>query len=307
MFNVREGIFGEVDPKTVFVIEGTKLAGANRMNVESPFGVTNLTPRIGAEIRTDVPTLLSGSHVSNIRDALEDRGVLCFREIGLNDEQQLAFAGTLGRILPQGNKGIFTVSMDDEANPSPEIAEYQRGAVFWHFDTATDAVPTWASILGPRRLSDTGGDTEFANTYAAYEDLPDDEKEYLQTLRVVHSAEAAQRLVNPWPTYAKLQQWQSIPSAEHPLVWTHRSGRKSLVLGATASHVVGMELDKGRALLCRLAEWATQPQFVYRHKWAPDDLVLWDNTGTLHRVTPYPETSGRRMHRTTLVGEEPVV
>lgn len=268
--------------------------------------VVDLTPRIGAEIQVDVATLLDGSCAGEIRDALDRRGVLCFRGIALDDEQQLAFSRTLGEVMPQGNKGIFTVSMDAEVNPSPEIAEYQKGSVFWHFDTATDAVPTRASILGARVLSETGGDTEFANTYAAYEDLPEHERAYLETLKVVHSTEAAQRLVNPWPTYAKLQQWQSIPTATHPLVWTHRSGRKSLVLGATASHVVGMDLDPGRALLCRLCEWATQPQYVYRHKWNIGDLVIWDNTGTLHRATPYPENSGRRMHRTTLVGEEPL-
>jgi alpha-ketoglutarate-dependent taurine dioxygenase len=277
------------------------------MVIARQFSVMNLTPRIGAEIRTDVTTLLDGSRAQDIREALDAHGVLCFRDVALDDRQQLAFAATLGQILPQGNKGIFTVSMDAKANPSPEIAEYQRGAVFWHFDTATDRVPTRASILGARQLSTAGGDTEFANTYAAYEDLPEGEKAFFETLRVVHSTEAAQRLVNPWPTYAKLRQWQSIPTAEHPLVWTHRSGRKSLVLGATASHVVGMELDEGRALLCRLAEWVTQPQYVYRHKWSSSDLVMWDNTGTLHRVTPYPEDSGRRMHRTTLVGEEPLV
>jgi alpha-ketoglutarate-dependent taurine dioxygenase len=269
--------------------------------------IVELTSRIGAEIRTDVASLLDGSYAEEIRDALDQRGVLCFREVALDDEQQLAFSRTLGDILPQGNKGVFTVSMDARVNPSPEIAEYQKGSVFWHFDTATSAVPTRASILTARKLSETGGDTQFANTYAAYEDLPDEEKKYLGTLKVVHSTEAAQRLVNPWPTYAKLQQWQSIPTAVHPLVWTHRSGRKSLVLGATASHVEGMELDKGRALLCRLCEWATQPQYVYQHKWNIGDLVMWDNTGTLHRATPYPENSGRRMHRTTLVGEEPLV
>lgn len=271
------------------------------------FEVIELAPRIGAEIRCDVATLLDGSAAGRIREILSDRGVVCFREVGLDDEQQLAFSRTLGEVLPQGRNGIFTVSMDARVNPSPEVAEYQKGSVFWHFDTATSAVPTRASILSARVLSDTGGDTEFANTYAAYDDLPEDEKEVLATIRVVHSTEAAQRLWCPWPSYAKLQQWQAIPTAEHPLVWTHRSGRKSLVLGATASHVAGMPLDEGRALLCRLAEWATQPQYVYCHKWSVGDLVIWDNTGTLHRATPYPEDSGRRMHRTTLAGEEPLV
>lgn len=270
------------------------------------FEVIHLAPRIGSAVRAEVATLLDGSISGEIRKILDERGVVCFPNIALDDEQQLTFSKTLGEVLPQGNKGIFTVSMDPNANPSAAIAEYQKGSVFWHFDTATDEVPTRASILGARKLSDVGGDTEFANTYAAFEDLPADERARLETIRVVHSTEAAQRLVNPWPTYAKLQQWQSIPTATHPLVWTHRSGRKSLVLGATASHVVGMDLDEGRALLCRLAEWVTQPEYVYRHKWQLGDLVMWDNTGTLHRATPYPADSGRRMHRTTLVGEEPL-
>jgi alpha-ketoglutarate-dependent taurine dioxygenase len=269
--------------------------------------IRDLTACIGSVMQIAPAAMLDGSAAPYIRQVLEARGVICFPQAHLNDEQQLAFSRTLGEIKPQGRKGIFTVAMDAAANPNPEVAEYQRGAVFWHFDTATDRIPTRASILGARVLTSTGGDTEFANTYAAYEDLAPEEKAHLETLRVVHSTEAAQRLVNPWPSYAKLRQWQSIPTATHPLVWTHRSGRKSLVLGATASHVVDKELDEGRALLCRLCEWATQPKYVYRHKWSLGDLVMWDNTGTLHRVTPYPENSGRRMHRTTLLGEEPLV
>jgi alpha-ketoglutarate-dependent taurine dioxygenase len=76
------------------------------------------------------------------------------------------------------------------------------------------------------------------------------------------------------------------------------------VLGATASHIEGMSLEEGRALLCRIREWTTQPQFVYQHHWHVGDLVIWDNTGVMHRVQPYPLDSGRMMHRTTLVGEE---
>jgi alpha-ketoglutarate-dependent taurine dioxygenase len=87
-------------------------------------------------------------------------------------------------------------------------------------------------------------------------------------------------------------------------VWTHQSGRKSLVLGSTTSHIEGMTPEAGRALLARLEEWSTQPRFVYRHEWKLGDLLIWDNTGTMHRVLPYAIDSGRMMHRTTLVGEE---
>jgi len=97
-----------------------------------------------------------------------------------------------------------------------------------------------------------------------------------------------------------------VPTRVHPLVWRRRSGRKSLLLGATAAEVVGWPADKGRALLDRLLTWCTQPQFTLRHAWRRGDLVMWDNTGMLHRALPFEPTSVRLMHRTTLLGEEPV-
>ena len=99
---------------------------------------------------------------------------------------------------------------------------------------------------------------------------------------------------------------RSAPQRVHPLVWTHRSGRKSLVLGVTTSHVEGMDEAEGRQLLASLLDHATAPDRVYSHQWEVGDLVIWDNRGTLHRVTPYPEDSGRLMHRVTLVGDEPI-
>jgi alpha-ketoglutarate-dependent taurine dioxygenase len=88
------------------------------------------------------------------------------------------------------------------------------------------------------------------------------------------------------------------------MVWTHQSGRKSLLLGATADYVIGLSVEESRALLARLRDWATQPQYVYRHEWELGDLLIWDNTGTMHRALPYPVESGRLMHRTILAGEE---
>lgn len=95
-------------------------------------------------------------------------------------------------------------------------------------------------------------------------------------------------------------------SQEHPLIWTHKSGRKSLLIGYTADYVVGMPKAHGRALLARLLEWTAQPIFTYRHHWQEGDLVVWDNCGTLHRVIPYAEDSGRTMHRTSVAGAEKV-
>ena len=151
-----------------------------------------------------------------------------------------------------------------------------------------------------------GGETEFASTYGAYDVLREEEKEEFGRLRVVHSLEASQRLVTPEPTPEQLAAWRSRPTHEHPLVWTHDSGRRSLVLGASTDHVVGMDRDAGWALLDGLLERATRPEAVYRHTWSVGDTVIWDNRGVLHRVEPYDETSEREMLRSTLLGDEPI-
>jgi alpha-ketoglutarate-dependent taurine dioxygenase len=263
---------------------------------------TDFTPRIGTEIRTDVETLLSGSFASTLRDLLERRGVIAFPEINLTDEQQVAFTKTLGTIVDEGENNIYKITMDPMEN---QQAEYLKGAFFWHIDGTMSEMPILASIMSARRLAATGGDTLFSNTYAAYDDLPDEEKEALEQLQVVHSLEATQRYVTPEPSYAMLQDWQRYSDNVLPLVWKHRSGRKSLVLGSTAAYIVGMEPRESAALLCRLRDWATQPQFVYGHQWKIGDLVVWDNTGTMHKATRYPLDSDRMMHRTKLEGEEP--
>jgi alpha-ketoglutarate-dependent taurine dioxygenase len=90
----------------------------------------------------------------------------------------------------------------------------------------------------------------------------------------------------------------------HPLVWTQKSGRKSLVIGSHADEVMAMSIPAGRSLLTRLTEWAAQPDFSYRHEWQEGDFVIWNNCGVMHRVVPYDEDCGRTMHRTTIMGAE---
>ena len=267
------------------------------------FATRDLTPRIGTEIRSDAASLIAGANAREIRALLEKRGALVFPQINMDDDQQLVFARTLGGVIEQGEKGIFKVTLDAKENV---MADYLRGTVLWHIDGFNDDVPTLASMLSARRTSPVGGQTEFANTYAAFDDLPEARRRELQTLRVVHSMAATQRDVFPNASAELKATWASFPSKIHPLVWTHRSGRKSLVLGSSTSHIEGMDFDKGRALLDELLAWSTQPQFVYRHDWTVGDLVIWDNTGCMHRVEPYPDDSGRMMHRTTLVGEEAI-
>jgi alpha-ketoglutarate-dependent taurine dioxygenase len=187
-----------------------------------------------------------------------------------------------------------------------KLAAYREATFFWHIDGTTEAVPNRATLLTARQVDQDGGDTEFASTYAAYEALPEEDKRSLEGVRVVHSFAASQLLVYPDPSPAERASWDRVPAREHPLVWTRRNGRKSLVIGATAGEVVGRPAGEGRALLDRLLEWATQPQFTIRHSWRVGDLVIWDNTGMLHRAQPYGESSARLMHRTSILGTEAV-
>jgi alpha-ketoglutarate-dependent taurine dioxygenase len=268
-----------------------------------------LTPRVGSEIKIDTKTLLSGTAAAEIRELLEQRGVVIVRNTQLEDAQQLALAQTLGTVRlgtvrKEGVDGIMKVTFDKSQNNA--YAEYFRGTFFWHMDGTYDDLPPLASILTPRVLAPSGGETEFTNTYAAYDDLPESEKESLETLKVVHTMAAAQNDAFPTPTSEQLEYWRSFKPKVHPLVWCHRSGRKSLVLSTSADHVVGMEKNESDALLGRLMGWATQRQYVYQHQWQMGDMLIWDNTGTMHRVLAFDMECGRRLHRVTLEGEEPV-
>ncbi len=268
------------------------------------FDVVDQTQRIGSEIRIDLDTLLGGGEAGNIRATLEQRGMVFFRGLDMTDEQQITVAASLGTIVAnEGVDGIYKISLDTEVNPR---AEYLKGSMFWHFDGSLQPYPNLATLLRAMKLSETGGDTEFCNTYAAYDDLPKADKDAIADLQVVHSAERSQYYVTPEMSHEEISFWQKSPTKTCPIVWTHQSGRKSLLLGATADYVKGLSVEESRALLARLRDWATQPQYVYRHQWKVGDLVIWDNTGTMHRALPYAADSGRLMHRTILAGEEPL-
>jgi alpha-ketoglutarate-dependent taurine dioxygenase len=265
----------------------------------------DLTPRIATEIHADKATLLGGAHASRIRELLEQRGVLIFPRIAFTDDEQIAFTQTLGTFAPEmrGEK-VYKVTLDTKVN---EQADYLKGSFYWHLDGTMNAVPILASLLSSKALGNLpegSGDTEFCNTYAAYEDLPQEQKQQLEGLRVNHSAWNSLFYYDPEPNIETLRGMMRIGERELPLVWRHRSGRNSLVIGCTARHIVNMDFKKSVELLVQLRDWATKSQFVYRHKWSVGDLVIWDNTGTMHRATPYDPNAGRLLHRTKLEGEE---
>lgn len=267
------------------------------------FESIDLAVRVGSEIRADRAGLINGDYSNEIEKLLVKRSALVFRELFLTDEEQLRFATTIGRVVPLGADGVSKISLDRTVS---DTADYTRGAFFWHIDGANDPAPAKATMLTAKVLAEEGGDTLICNTYAAYEDLPREEKSALDGLKVRHTLEASQRLVNPQPTLRQLEQWRSRPSQTHPLVWHHKHGGSSLLLGATCFYVHDLSPEDSSLMLCRLQEWATQDKYVYRHKWKVGDFLLWDNTGTMHCADSYPLDSRRLMHRTTLHGEESV-
>ncbi len=282
------------------------------MSLGSTIAVHRLTETIGAEVvGVDADALVHDAALaSEVLRALGVHGVLVFRDFDLTPEMQVELCSTWGSVdeAPGHHpvRGIYRVTLDATKNAA---ADYLYGTFHWHIDGCNgqgDECPQMATMLTAVAVDAKGGDTEFASTYAGYEDLSDEEKQRIATLRVVHSLEASQRKVHPDPTAEEVARWRARPSSEHPLVWTHRDGRRSLVLGASADYVVGMDIEEGRSLLASLLDRSTTAGRVYRHRWSVADTVIWDNRGVLHRAGRYPPTSSREMLRTTILGDEPI-
>jgi alpha-ketoglutarate-dependent taurine dioxygenase len=249
--------------------------------------------------------------VHAIREALELHGVLVFPRIDLTDAEQLAFTDAFGARLnytsnANGNHNdeadVYKVSLGKGGKFDPEFV---LATWFWHMDGVTVDQPLpKATMLSARQLSSTGGQTEFASTFAAYAELPEVEKTAIANLQVIHRLEAAMRWVFKDMSEERRERYRRMPATVLPLVWTQPDGRKSLVLGTHADEVVGQAIPAGRSLIARLMEWAAQPAFSYRHEWELGDFVVWNNCGVMHRVVPYDDNSGRNMHRTSIMGDQ---
>jgi alpha-ketoglutarate-dependent 2,4-dichlorophenoxyacetate dioxygenase len=285
--------------------------------------VKPLHPLFGAEIRgADLSRPIDEATRNAIERAMDRYGVGVLPDQSLDDERQIAFAQLYGPLevapLVKGKTGtrglggkrikhreIFDISnLDDDGRileADDQRATYQQGNQLWHTDSSfRQKSATW-SMLHARIVPPDGADTEFVDTRVAYETLPDAMKARLDGLIAEHSI---------WHSRAKLggyvpseEERQSRPPAQHPLVRLHPgSGRKALYIASHASHILGMPVDEGRALLDELIAHATQPQFVYAHKWRVGDLLVWDNRCTLHRATPYEsQTYVRDLRRTTII------
>src|SRR3954451_9908185 len=181
---------------------------------------------VGAEVLdVDPERLLADEDLpAAVHEALEANGALVFRGLHLDDTTQVAFSKRLGPVeLFRGDPPeIFRVTLDPKKNPA---AQYLRGTFDWHIDGCTDDIPIKATILSAHQVAGSGGETEFASSYEAYEMLDDADKGHVDTLRVVHTIEASQRLFNDDPTEEEVALWRKRPAKVGPLVWRHADGR----------------------------------------------------------------------------------
>jgi len=273
-----------------------------------------LTDTFGAEIvGVDVSRPLADTICQSLRDAFHKHAVLLLRGQTLTQRQLVDFSRGFGElvvhVLSQYNASavpeVMRLSNRDEAG---NVVVFHNGAEAWHSDLSFMKVTSLGTILYGVAVPPSGGNTLFADCYAAYDTLDDAMKARLQGLRAIHSFSRYQgRRFADRPLTA--EQRAQTPDVSHPVVRTHPvTGRKSLYIGDDViSHVDGMDEHAGKRLIDDLLRHATQDRFVYRHRWRPGDIVLYDNRCTLHRVTEYDSAAYERtLWRTSLKGDIPV-
>jgi alpha-ketoglutarate-dependent 2,4-dichlorophenoxyacetate dioxygenase len=278
---------------------------------------TPLTESFAAEIDgVDIAHPIDEATWADIRAAFEAYSVLVFRRTTLDDESQVAFSRRFGELeisrsmnpaagTPFARQSNLDIKTGAVIPTEDRRMIYQLANMLWHSDSSFKRVPSLCSLLSARIVPPEGGATEFASGRAAYPALPDALKRRVENLVIVHDFAWSRDQVRPG--FFTAEERAVYPPVRHPLVRTNPvNGRKSLFLGAHASHVEGMPIEEGRALLKELLAHVTQPQFCYRHEWTLGDLIVWDNRCVLHRATPYDATRFERLMQRTTIGGDPV-
>jgi alpha-ketoglutarate-dependent 2,4-dichlorophenoxyacetate dioxygenase len=246
--------------------------------------------------------------LAEIRAGMDEHAVLVFREQPFTDQEHLEFAQRLDGELHTklgssalvknrfGNEALGDISNLDESGEimttDNRRRAYNLGNRLWHTDASFQEPPGRYSMLHAKIVPPAGADTEYADMRVAYDALPEEMKARLEGLRVHHSIAYSRQTLGF--EFAAAEE-DRLKGAVHPLVRTiPRSKRRALYLASHASRIVDWPVPEGRLLLRELIEHATQPQFVYRHRWRVGDLVIWDNRCTMHRATPFEDTKYRR-------------
>ena len=273
---------------------------------------------VGEVSGIDVSRPLPREEVAALEAGMDRFAVLVFHDQRLTDEQQMAFSRNFGA-LEDARSGNITkpedrrlqVGMNDVSNLGRDGAPMARdsrqrlfnlGNMLWHSDSSFRPVPAKYSLLSARIVNPVGGNTEFADMRAAWDALDAGTQAEIEDLVCEHSLMYSRGLLGMLE-YSEEERAMFRPVRQR-LVRTHPvTGRNSLYLSSHAGSIVGMPMPEARILLRDLTEHATQPRFVYVHRWRPWDLVMWDNRQMMHRVRRYDENQPRDMRRTTVAGD----
>jgi taurine dioxygenase len=275
----------------------------------------NLKAALGVEIAgIDLSKSVVASEVDAIEAAWRSRLVVVFRDQSLSDPQLLAFSRCFGDLDPPGpnpfgepfNKSFPEINViSNVVENGKAIGNLGDGEAVWHADMTYVDVPPKAAMLHALEVPPAGGNTYFADMFAAYETLPAGLKQAAAGKVAVHDASrnSAGFLRKG---YKEVTDVRETVGAHHPLVRTDpQTGRKALFLGRRPnSYVLGLDVADSEALLDALWAHATQPQFAMCHEWRVGDLLMWNNLSVLHRRDPFDPNSRRVMHRTQIKGSE---
>lgn len=276
-----------------------------------------LHPLYGVEIiGIDPIAPMDDANFADIRAALDTHSLLLFRSTDITDERQIAFSERFGGLLrstsnnPSGGTPFSRQSNLDMKTgafipPDDKRMRYQKANEQFHSDGSYRVIPSLCSVLTGRVIPPEGGATEFTTMRGAWDALPPEKQRSLEGLVAEHSLFHSRSLVDP--TVMNEEQKNETPPVRQAVVRKNpANGRKSLFVGAHASHIVDWPLDEGRALLRELLAFCDQPEFIYRHEWREGDVVVYDNRCLLHRATPYDVTQHRRiLQRTTISDDGP--
>ena len=280
--------------------------------------ITKSGAACGAEIACDLAQDIDEATFREIEHAFHDNIVVFFRRQNLSNERHIEFSRRFGEpeihivkkyLLPDSPEILLISNIRDDRGEHIGLAD---AGFTWHSDTSYRRRPSRCSLLYAKEVPQRGGrpigDTVFANTVAAYEALPESMKKLLARLKAVHRYSARRRVADsPRPKLTR-QQVEETPDIAHPIVRTHPyTGRKSLyVTAAECIGIEGMPDDEALDLVAELDSHCVRPEFLYRHKWKVGDLLMWDNTSSMHlAICDYALPERRLMHRTTVIGTVP--
>ena len=288
-----------------------------------PVAIRQIHPVFVGEVTgVDIKRPLAREDIAAIEAGMDRYAVLVFRDQAVSDDEQMAFTRNFGAIenarggnvTKEEDKRLAT-GMNDVSNLGKDGKPLSRdsrqrlfnlGNRLWHSDSSFRAVPAKYSLLSARAVNPKGGDTELADMRAAYDALDADSKAEIENLVCEHSLMFSRGSLG-FVEFSE-EEKQLFKPVRQRLVRTHPvSGRKSLYLSSHAGTILGKPTPEARILLNDLKEHATQPRFVYVHKWTVNDLVMWDNRQTMHRGRRYDESQPRDVRRTTVAGDAPTI